>query len=189
VPDQQTRERLHELEAQVTHLRRQMQDLRRALPPEPVADYVFATLDGTVRLSELFAGKADLFVIHNMGRNCPYCTLWADELNGFLPHVESRAALAVASPDDPATQRAFALARGWRFRMVSYQGNSFAADMGYHDEQGFRPGVSVFRRAGEAILRVADTGFAPHDDYCALWHLFDLLPEGAAGWKPQFAYV
>jgi predicted dithiol-disulfide oxidoreductase (DUF899 family) len=35
-------------------------------------------LQGTVRLSELFAGKADLILIHNMGTTCPNCTLWAD---------------------------------------------------------------------------------------------------------------
>ena len=35
------------------------------------------------------------------------------------------------------------------------------------------------------IVRVADTGFEPGDDFCALWHLFDLLPEGAAGWQPE----
>jgi len=47
--------------------------------PEEVADYQMATLHGPVRLSELFAGKADLIVIHNMGTTCPNCTLWADD--------------------------------------------------------------------------------------------------------------
>jgi hypothetical protein len=35
---------------------------------------------------------------------------------------------------------------------------------------------------------VADTGFEPADDLCALWHLFDLLPEAAPDWQPRFAY-
>lgn len=42
--------------------------------------------------------------------------------------------------------------------------------------------------APEMILRVADTRFHPDDDFCALWHLFDLLPEGPAGWKPRYSY-
>jgi hypothetical protein len=33
---------------------------------------------------------------------------------------------------------------------------------------------------------VSDTGFEPGDDFCALWHVFDLIPEGADGWRPMF---
>jgi predicted dithiol-disulfide oxidoreductase (DUF899 family) len=123
-----------------------------------------------------------------MGTGCRNCTMWADGFNGVLPHLEDRAAFVVSSPDDPATQCAFAAARGWRFRMVSHQGTNFAADMGYRGEHGWRPGVSVFRRAGDRILRVSDTDFDAGDDFCPVWHLFELLPEGAAGWRPKFSY-
>ena len=51
------------------------------------------------------------------------------------------------------------------------------------------PGVSVFRREGDRISRVADTGFQPGDDFCALWHLLELLPGGAKGWSPRFNYA
>jgi hypothetical protein len=40
------------------------------------------------------------------------------------------------------------------------------------------PGVSVFKRDGNGIVRVSDTSFSPGDDYCTLWHFFDLLPGG-----------
>jgi hypothetical protein len=30
--------------------------------------------------------------------------------------------------------------------------------------------------------------FGPGDDFCAVWHFFDLLPEGVDGWEPRFAY-
>jgi hypothetical protein len=46
----------------------------------------------------------------------------------------------------------------------------------------------VFRRDGDRVVRIADTGFAPSDDFCALWHLFDLLPERDAGWQAKFSY-
>jgi predicted dithiol-disulfide oxidoreductase (DUF899 family) len=73
--------------------------------------------------------------------------------------------------------------------MVSHQGTSFAEDMGYWSESaGWLPGVSVFKRDGAQILRTADTSFHPSDDFCAVWHLLDLLPEGADGWRPKFAY-
>jgi predicted dithiol-disulfide oxidoreductase (DUF899 family) len=95
----------------------------------------------------------------------------------------------VSSPDAPEIQRAFAAGRGWRFRMVSHAGTSFAADMGYRSEQGgWRPGISVFRREGQKILRVSDAVWKPGDDFCTVWHFFDLLPGGAAGWAPKFSY-
>ena len=172
----------------IAALRKKMQALQTEAEPEEVENYRFATADGPVRLSELFAGKEYLFVIHNMGKSCPACTMWADGFNGVLPHLENRAAFVVSSPDDPATQRAFAASRGWRFRMVSHQGTSFAADMGYRGDKGWQPGVSVFRRDGDKIYRVSDTEFGPGDDFCTVYHLFDLLPEGRGGWHPKFAY-
>jgi hypothetical protein len=61
--------------------------------------------------------------------------------------------------------------------------------MGYRSaEGGWLPGVSVFRRDAHRILRVADAGFQPADDFCTLWHLVNLLPEGAADWQPQLTY-
>ncbi len=76
-----------------------------------------------------------------------------------------------------------------RFHMVSHQENSFAADMGCRSTTGgWLPGVSVFRRERDVIVRVAETGFEPGDDFCTLWHLSGLLPEGAAGWHAAFDY-
>ena len=66
---------------------------------------------------------------------------------------------------------------------------AFAEDMGYRPNGRAMPGVSVFKRKGDKILRVADTAFSPGDDFCSVWHLFDLIPEGAAGWQPKFTYA
>jgi hypothetical protein len=51
------------------------------------------------------------------------------------------------------------------------------------------PGVSVFRRQNEGIVRVSDAPFSPGDDFCSVWHFFDLIPEGAAGWQPKYKYA
>ena len=72
--------------------------------------------------------------------------------------------------------------------MVSTQGTSFAHDMGYSRDSVPLPGVSVFKRKDGRIVRVSDTSFSPGDDFCTVWHFFDLLPEGAAGWRPRFEY-
>jgi predicted dithiol-disulfide oxidoreductase (DUF899 family) len=174
---------------QITELRCKMRKALAAAEPEPVQDYEFATTSGTARLSHLFGGKADLFTIHNMGRGCVHCTLWADGFNGLYAHIADRAAFVVISPDPPDIQQQFAASRGWRFPMVSHRGSNFASDMGYKSASGgWLPGVSVFRRDGAHILRVADTGFRPGDDFCALWHFLDLLPEGIGDWHVKYAY-
>jgi predicted dithiol-disulfide oxidoreductase (DUF899 family) len=174
---------------QIADIRRKMRDTQAAIEPQEVADFEFKTWDGTARLSELFGGHQDLLLVHNMGSSCPSCTMWADGYNGVHHHVITRTAFAVSSPDAPAVQRRFAESRGWKFRMVSHAGTSFAADMGYRaDNGGWRPGISVFRRAAQKILRVSDTAWSPGDDFCTVWHFFDLLPEGAVGWSPKLCY-
>ena len=186
----ETTEKLAAWRQQIAELRQRMRDAQASVEPEPVRDYAFTGVEGSKRLSQLFGAKRDLFVIHNMGRSCPHCTLWADGFNGIYQHIADRAAFVVSSPDPPVIQRDFAAGRGWRFPKVSHQGSRFAADMGYRSETGgWLPGVSVFRSDGSRIVRVADTGFEPSDDFCALWHLFDLLPEGAAGWQAKFSYA
>jgi len=175
---------------QIAAIRTRMRRLQQVVEPEAVADYRFETVAGPVSLSDLFGAHRDLYVVHNMGRGCAYCTLWADGFNGVHAHLATRAAFVVSSPDAPEVQQAFATSRGWRFPMVSHRGTTFAADMGYRDAGGeYRPGVSVFRRDGGRVLRVSDAGLRPLDDFCALWHLFELLPEGPAGWRPQLQYA
>ena len=154
-----------------------------------VADYTFANLEGPVKLSELFGGKRDLIVMHSMGISCSNCTMVCDGFNGIYPHVRDRAALVVAGPDAPEKQAAFADERGWRFPIVSHAGTTFARDMGFVGDNGrMLPGVSAFRREAARIMRVSATNFHAETEFCAIWRLLDLLPEGANGWRPKFAY-
>src|SRR5688500_10138230 len=119
---------LEQAVADVAAAKKRLAELRRTLPSEPAPDYVCATVKGDV---------------HNMGRRCSYCTMWADGFNGLLPHLEDRMAFVMSSPDSPAEQEAFARRRGWRFRMVSAAGTSFARDAGFEDANGDPvPGVS-----------------------------------------------
>jgi len=193
----ETMSTLRDYRKRIEALRVEMRQAEAAVEPEEVADYALQTSNGPVKLSELFGSKKDLFVIHNMGRSCIYCTMWADGYNGVYDHLADRAAFVISSPDAPDVQKAFAESRGWRFPMVSHMGTTFAADMGYrrrfedeNDEKvgGWHPGISVFRKEGDKILRVSDTDLGPGDDFCAVWHLFDMLPQGADGWRPKYQY-
>lgn len=179
---------LNDYRRRIAGIRSEMRALQAGIEPESVQDYVFETLDGKVALSQLFGDKQDLFIIHNMGKTCPYCTMWADGFNGVLAHLENRAAFAVTTPDDPKTQAEFAKSRDWRFRMISHANNDFAADMGYRGEKGLQPGVSVFRKEDGRVVRVSDAGLGPGDDFCITWHFLDLLPAGPDGWRAKFAY-
>ena len=182
---------IESLEESLIENKKKLADLRRKFLKKEISDYVFLTHDGLeVKLSELFGDKDELLLIHNMGKGCPYCTLWADGFNGVLQHLENRAPFVVVSPDDYQTQKAFAEGRGWKFNMVSSHGTSFFKDLGFENAKGgAMPGVSSFEKSNDGkIYRVARTSFGPGDDYCAVWHLFDLLPKGSDGWAPKYSY-
>jgi predicted dithiol-disulfide oxidoreductase (DUF899 family) len=182
---------LAEAEEELVKAKERLAELRRQLPKEEVTDYALKGWDGAdARLSSFFGDKKDLILIHNMGTGCAYCTMWADGFNGVVHHLEDRAGFVAVSPNDPETQKKFATGRGWKFKMYSAKGTTFNKDMGFeNDKGGAQPGVSVFRREPEGkIFRVSKAGFGPGDDFCSVWHLFDLLSEGPAGWEPKFKY-
>jgi hypothetical protein len=145
----QTSAQIAQYRGQITELRKQMRAAQAAIESEEVVDYAFTRADGgTTKLSDLFSGQDTLFVIHNMGAGCVYCTLWADGFNGVYDHLRSRAGFALSSPDAPAEQQKFAASRGWKFPMISYQRTTFGEDMGYRVDGCARPGVSASRCFG-----------------------------------------
>ncbi len=184
----QIQEKLRANYEEITRLRSEISELMQAEAPEEVGDYSFTGQAEKVRLADLFGDKTDLIIIHNMGAGCPYCTLWADGFNGVVSHLQDRAAFVVTSPDKPEAQVKFAESRGWKFRMLSHEGTSFAEDMGYKNENGFEPGISVFQKRDGKVVRVSHRPLGPGDDFCAIWHIFDLIPEGANGWEPKYNY-
>jgi predicted dithiol-disulfide oxidoreductase (DUF899 family) len=104
--------------------------------------------------------------------------MWADGFNGLLPHIEERAAFVLSSPDSVEQQQKGAARRGWKIRMVSTQGSTFARDMGFEQDGSPTPGVSTFVRAPDgSIRRHAATSLGPGDKFCSVWSFVDLLPE------------
>lgn len=179
------------LEYQIQDLKRKVADLRRQREPERVADYLLHDVNGERPLSSLFGRHARLIAVHNMGRSCAFCTMWADGFTGLLPHLQSRAAFVLTSPDPPEVLHEFARERGWTFPVVSTEGTSFAEDLGFVDpKEGLMPGVSTFERDADGTpVRVGRAEFGPGDDFCAVWHFFELFPEGVDGWEPRLSYA
>lgn len=95
-------EEIDALGAQIAELKEKLSEARRRRPTEPISDYVLKRSTGeAVTLSDLFGDQDDLLLIHNMGAGCVYCTMWADGFVSSQPHLESRAAFVVVSPDKP----------------------------------------------------------------------------------------
>ncbi len=182
---------IDDLDYQLQDIKTKLAELRRQRPREEVQNYQLLDSEGReASLSTLFGDRSRLILVHNMGRDCPFCTMWADGFTGLLPHLESRVAFVLTSPDKPEAQQEFAQSRGWNFPVYSTQGTTFVSDMGFDIEnEGLMPGVSVFTKEADGkIYRVSRAEFAPGDDFCATWHFFDLLPEGIDGWEPKFSY-
>lgn len=179
------------LEQELRDVKKRLTDAIRNAPPQPVKSYTLrnAGSGSPVTLAELFGASNELIVVHNMGRTCPYCTLWADGFASMYKHVANRCAFVLTTPDEPAVAAAFASARGWTYPVVSHAGTTFAADMGYSSKPGsFEPGISAFFRDGAAIVRTGTRRFGPGDDFCAVWPMFDLLKNGLGGWEPKYHY-
>jgi predicted dithiol-disulfide oxidoreductase (DUF899 family) len=177
-----------QLEVEIMEKVTRLNELRKAAPPVPVKNYVFESLEGRVSLLDLFAGKSMLFAIHNMGQGCRYCTLWADGLNAFLPHLENEFAVVLLSRDPPQLQRTFANARGWRFRMASHGGGDYIREQSVVEGKNNMPGLVCYERGGDQIFKKNMTTFGPGDLYCPVWHILSLAGIGEESWTPQYSY-
>jgi predicted dithiol-disulfide oxidoreductase (DUF899 family) len=185
-----------QLEQQITEVQHKLVAARKRQGGETLKDYAFKTPAGDVALSALFAEKRDLLVVHNMGRHCPYCTLWADGFAGLVSTWKpARHSSSLASDDPVDVQQAFAQSRGWPFRMVSSADTSFFTDMRFRgpsvDGRTMNwPGVSAFRKSDDGTITLtARSFFGPGDAFCPVWHLFDLLADGANEWRPKISYT
>jgi len=176
------------LETEIFEKTAQLQNLYKARPGSKTSNYSFATQDGESSLLDLFGDQNRLLLIHNMGQGCRYCTLWADGLNGFLPHLESVMAVALVSKDAPDVQRRFANSRGWRFRLASHGGGDYMVEQTASGDYENMPGVAVYERSGDSITCKNRTNFGPGDQFCSMWNLLGLAGLSEADWTPQYSY-
>ena len=152
---------IEELEKELYEKTLQLHELKKHAERVEVRNYSFQTLTGKVTLNDLFAGQDTLLMIHNMGQGCRYCTVWADGINAFLPHLETAMSVVLVSRDDPALQRRMANERGWRFRTASHGGGDYIREQSTEPEQGNAPGVVCYQRVDGKILRLGGSSFGP----------------------------
>ena len=179
---------LQEAELQLLELTQKVAKLRKESELTPVKNYLFSDRAGEVSMLELFGDKNTLFVIHNMGQGCRYCTLWADGLNGFVAHIESHHALVLVSKDSPQVQRNMANSRNWRFKMASHGGGEYITKESVFAGDTNSAGMVCYIRKGDNIFRKNSAVFGPGDEFCSHWNLLSLAGIDEAEWTPQFHY-
>lgn len=177
-----------ELQLEIFNLTAKLNELLKDSEPREVANYTFTDLRGEVTLRQLFGDREQLLVIHNMGQACRYCTLWADGFNGVLPHLENAMAVVLLSKDPPEVQRNFASSRNWRFRLASHGGGAYIREQTVFEGEDNMPGVVVYERSGDRVLRRNSAPLGPGDPFCSVWHLLALAGRGAGDWTPQYRY-
>ncbi len=183
-----------DLSERITALKRERASLMRARPRESVPDCVLTTLDGApCTLSSLMGERDELFVVHNMGKRCRYCAMWADGFIGLARHLSTRAHFVLCANDPPEVARETAARRGWTFTVVcnakQADGRGFSQSLGYGTGDDVHPGVSAFRRVRHdhgtvELIRTAHAPFGPGDDFCAVWPALELLGVGEDDWMP-----
>ena len=122
-------------EKELTHLRDRIAEERRALPWVRLEqDYVFDTVDGPRKLSELFQGRRQLLVQHFMfgpgwEQGCKSCSFMADHLDSAAIHLAHRDITLLAVSRAPlADLLRFRERMGWQFAWASSNGNDFNRD-------------------------------------------------------------
>ncbi len=179
---------IQKTEQEILDLVMKLERLRKETPPVEVRNYMLRGLEGEVTLLDLFAGRDRMFAIHNMGQGCRYCTLWGDGINALLPHLEDQFSVVLLSKDPPESQRRFANARGWRFRLASHGGGEYIREQSVIPGENNTPGLVCYQREGDRIVRRNASVFGPGDLFCAQWHILSLAGVGLEEWTPQYAY-
>ena len=188
-----SQDQIQKLQMEIFEKQQQLFKMRKDSELKEVSNYEFETLEGKVKLIDLFLDKDTLFMIHNMGPGCRYCTLWADGLNGFLPHLETQYSVVLTSKSTPEDQRKMANARGWRYRMVSHGGGDYIKEQTASFDpssanSGNFPGLVCYVKKDGKVFRKNSVPFGPGDEFCSLWNIISLTGHSEAEFTPQFSY-
>ncbi|MBW8843440.1 MAG: DUF899 domain-containing protein [Burkholderiales bacterium] len=192
-------------EKELTQLRDRIAEQRRSLPWVRLdKDYVFDTVDGPRKLSELFQGRRQLLVQHFMlapgwEQGCKSCSFMADHLDGMAVHLAHRDITLLAVSRAPlADIQRFRQRMGWQFAWASAHGNDFNSDfhVSFTPEERARgevyynfhmtafpqeeaPGISVFYKDDTGdVFHTYSTFGRGVEVMMGTYNLIDLTPKG-----------
>lgn len=199
----EARKQLWLQEKELTHQRDRVCQARRDLPWVQVKeDYLFQGPEGSVRLSDLFEGRSQLFVYHHMlgeGETiCPGCSFLCDHVDAARQHFENADLSFVAISRAPLTRIEHVRKRmGYQFRWVSSWENSFNFDFGVSfspeqvaagtalynyaekvKEPGNIHGTSIFAKQEGAIYHTYSCYARGNEGLAGAFQYLDLVPKG-----------
>jgi len=172
-------------EKEATRARDRLNDERRQLPMVKMEKgYSFEGPNGQMGLEDLFDGRRQLIVYHFMfdpswDDGCPSCTYFVDNIPSNLTYLhDSNTSLVLISRAPLAKLESYKTRRGWAFPWFSSFGSDFNYDFNVTDEEGEKPGLSVFLRDGEQVLHSYSTTGRGVDILLGTYNYLDMTPLG-----------
>jgi predicted dithiol-disulfide oxidoreductase (DUF899 family) len=172
-------------EKEATHARDRLNAERRRLPMVRIdKEYVFEGTDGTVRLLDLFDGRRQLILYHFMfdpswDDGCPGCTNLVNNLPSQLSGLlESNTSLVLVSRAPFSKLESYKTRMNWTVPWFSSFDSDFNYDFGVTDDEGEKPGLSVFLHDGGHILHSYSTSGRGVDILLGTYNYLDLTPLG-----------
>jgi predicted dithiol-disulfide oxidoreductase (DUF899 family) len=172
-------------EKEVTHARDRLNAERRRLPMVKLdKEYLFAGPDGKGSLFDLFDGRRQLIVYHFMfdpswQDGCPSCSYLVGNIPATLDHLHARDTSLVLVSRAPVTKiEPFKKRMNWTVPWFSSYGSDFNYDFEVTDDQGEKPGLSVFLREGEDLFHTYSTTGRGVDILLGTYNYLDLTPLG-----------
>jgi predicted dithiol-disulfide oxidoreductase (DUF899 family) len=172
-------------EKEATHARDKLNAERRRLPMVIIdKEYLFEGPDGQARLLDLFDGRRQLIVYHFMfdptwEDGCKSCSNLVDNIPFRLARLHDRdTSLVLVSRALLARIEPFKARMNWTIPWFSSYGSDFNYDFDATDENGEKPGLSVFLHEGEQILHSYSTSGRGVDILLGTYNYLDLTPLG-----------
>jgi predicted dithiol-disulfide oxidoreductase (DUF899 family) len=186
-------------EKEATRARDRLNAERRRLPMVKIEkEYSFEGPDGKASLLDLFDGRRQLIIYHFMfdpswDDGCPSCSNLVDNLPFRLARLnDSDTSLVLVSRAPLAKIEPYKARMGWSVPWLSSYGSDFNYDFGVTDEEGEKPGLSVFLREGEQVLHSYSTSGRGVDILLGTYNYLDLTPLGRQeDWeeRPEGSYT
>jgi predicted dithiol-disulfide oxidoreductase (DUF899 family) len=195
-------------EKELTRLRDQIAEQRRALPWERVTKpYVFDSVDGKQDLGQLFDGRGQLVVYHAMfaphsatertpwttQAACKMCSFWMDNFNGIVTHLKHRDVTLIAASRAPVDSIvAYQKRMGWSFKWVSTLEGDFNHDFGVsltNDEIEQHQGTYNYTAPKFALSELPGVSVFYRDAGGQLFHTYSTYARGLDTLNVAYHYL
>jgi predicted dithiol-disulfide oxidoreductase (DUF899 family) len=172
-------------EKEATRARDRLNAERRRLPMVRIdKEYIFQGPAGKLSLLDLFEGRRQLIIYHFMfdpswDDGCPNCTNLVHNLPSRLDGLhDTETSLVLVSRAPLPKLDSYKARKNWTVPWFSSFGSDFNYDFGVTDDEGEKPGLSVFLAEGENVFHTYSTSGRGVDILLGTYNYLDLTPLG-----------